>query len=214
MSYKSLGHFRSASGEPDNPTEIPLVTGSENRSQTSANEVAKRRYEDWWFWEILSAVFSIVSVMAIIILGVKIDQTALSDWTFILGPGTIISTLVTITKTSMLLPVAEGLHQLKWTYFWLQRRSLSELETFDGASRGPWGSLVFFWKIGARSMVSCLGCFLTVAALAMGPFAQQIIAFDTRNVARSGTNSTMLASNMYYSGITEWSSNNDYSICK
>ncbi|KAF4536192.1 C6 and c2h2 transcription factor [Lasiodiplodia theobromae] len=88
MSYKSLGHLRRASGEDTNSTEIPLVTESENRSQTSAKEAAKRRYEDWWFWEISSAVVSIASVMAIIILGVSIDQTALSDWTFILGPVT------------------------------------------------------------------------------------------------------------------------------
>lgn len=134
-------------------------------------------------------------MVAVVILGLYIDGLSLADWTFVMAPSTVISTLITVAKTSMLLSVAEGLSQLKCMYFLTKKKPLSELEAFDEASRGPWGSIIFFWKIKPRSLLAQSGAFLTVTALAMRPFAQQIISIETRRVPRAGANASTLITN-------------------
>jgi hypothetical protein len=47
-----------------------------------------------------------------------------------------------IIKAALIMPVSEGISQLK--FLWFRRtRTLADLEDFDNASRGPWGSLLF-----------------------------------------------------------------------
>ncbi|KAI0817888.1 hypothetical protein GGR55DRAFT_622433 [Xylaria sp. FL0064] len=42
-----------------------------------------------------------------------------------------------------MLPPSECISQLKWQWFSQQPRRLIDIEHFDAASRGPWGSLRF-----------------------------------------------------------------------
>lgn len=47
---------------------------------------------------------------------------------------------------------------------------------FDNASRGPWGSLMLLLRIKGRSLAA-LGAAITIFALAMDPFFQQVVDF-------------------------------------
>ncbi|GME61821.1 hypothetical protein GTA08_BOTSDO04686 [Neofusicoccum parvum] len=125
-------------------------------------------------------LLSVSCTVAIIVLLPYLDDQPLSKWKWVMGPNTFISTLITIAKTSMLLPVAECLSQLKWRHFWLKSRPLAEIEAFDEASRGPWGAFVFPWKTKLKSWIALMGALVMVGALTMEPLAQQIVSFETK----------------------------------
>ena len=75
-----------------------------------------------WGIEMLSALFSILCVVAMVIILYKIDGRVLSTWTIAVSPNAVISVLSTASKAAMILPVAESLSQLKWLY--LERRGM------------------------------------------------------------------------------------------
>ncbi|KAF4439717.1 hypothetical protein FACUT_3933 [Fusarium acutatum] len=56
---------------------------------------------------------------------------------------------------SMVIPVSEGLSQLKWNAFARSQRPLDDLKTFDQASRGPFGSLLLLSKTRGRTIDIC-----------------------------------------------------------
>jgi len=58
-------------------------------------------------------------------------------WSYGLTFNGVISTLAVLAKSSMILPVAEALGQLKWCWFWTKKRRIMDFEQFDRASRGP-----------------------------------------------------------------------------
>lgn len=169
-------------------------------SQTKHRTFMARILKDSWVWEILGALLSILCMAAVVLLGLYIDDSSLSEWKLNITPGTMISALITLGKTSIMLPVAEGISQLKWIHFGTKKRPLNELEAFDDASRGPWGSLMLLWKIKLQSTLALCGAFLTIAMLAMGPFSQQIVSFRSRTIPRANATASILVSNAYDSG--------------
>lgn len=169
-------------------------------SQTKHRSFMARILKDSWVWEILGALLSILCMAAVVLLGLYIDDSSLSEWKLNITPGTMISALITLGKTSIMLPVAEGISQLKWIHFGTKKRPLNELEAFDDASRGPWGSLMLLWKIKLQSTLALCGAFLTIAMLAMGPFSQQIVSFRSRTIPRANATASILVSNAYDSG--------------
>lgn len=149
----------------------------------------RRRLHGWWYWELSGVALSIGCIVAIVAILPRLDNKPLARWNFIMAPNTLISTFITVAKTSMLLAVAEGMSQLKWLYFQEDTRSLARLETFNDASRGPWGSLRFLMsRKGTKSVfLASLGAMIVFIALAMEPMAQQIVGFETRDVPVFGS---------------------------
>lgn len=155
---------------------------------------------DGWLWEATGAVISIVAMIAIIAILPQIHDKPLLSWTFALAPATLISAFITVAKTAMMLPIAECISQLKWIHFWQRQRALVQLEAFDSASRGPWGAFTSFFSVGARSPMIAAGSLLTILALAMGPFAQQVVHFETRYVPNPSQKAHIPAARAYDSG--------------
>lgn len=139
-------------------------------------------YEDWWVWEVLGVALSLLFMGGIVTMLSQIDGKRLDKWNFFFQPNAIVSTFVVVAKTTMLVAVSESLSQLKWLYFFGGRRSLGDFEAFDGASRGPWGALSFFWRMRLKVAFALVGSVVMILSLAMGPFAQQIISFPVRYV--------------------------------
>jgi len=94
-------------------------------------------------------------------------------------------------KVTMMLAVADSISQCKWNWFAGRRRairekksgharSLKDLETFDSASRGAYGSVMLISK--SRPDLVTLGALLTILSLALGTLSQQIINFDGRTL--------------------------------
>lgn len=159
-----------------------------------------RRFQDGWLWEISGIVLSISCMVAIFIILPLLNNAPLDNWRFAVAPNTLISTFITVSKTSMLLAVAAGMSQLKWHHFQGgPPRPLQELDVFDEASRGPWGAMAFLWRMRRRgaTVAAMVGAFVMLSSLTMDPLAQQIIAFRTRYVPRDGSMAWMTISKSY-----------------
>ena len=165
-------------------------------------------FRDIWLWEIISIIFSILCMLTVVILASRLNGTWLSKWTFPLQPSTLISTLVTAVQSSMMLVIAEVFGQLKWLHMSLPKpQPLEDLETFESAGRGPLGSLslLYRWQPDMAPLAPLVytAAFVTVAALAMGPFAQQIVSIQTDSLEpQEDVNSTIAVSNSYNNNNT------------
>lgn len=131
---------------------------------------------------------------------VKVDNTPYESWQYTVSPNAVVAIITTVTKAALLGPISACLSQLKWNL--LHNPSpLYSMQVIDQASRGPIGSLevllrgIFGFKTGKLTLI---GAFLTVLALAVDPFAQQIMKFPSRTVsAQNGTAEVQSAIEFY-----------------
>ncbi|KAH7357596.1 hypothetical protein BKA66DRAFT_370493, partial [Pyrenochaeta sp. MPI-SDFR-AT-0127] len=100
-----------------------------------------------WWWEVLAALLGLISTVLIVAILASMDGKPLSKWrTSAIQPNSLVAIFSTIARSSLLVPLAECLGQLKWSYFEKKKR-LDHFQSFDSASRGPWGACRFLWKI-------------------------------------------------------------------
>lgn len=107
----------------------------------------------------------------------------------------IVAISIALLKSAMLVFVAEGVSQLKWAWF-ADSRPLQHLSLFDTASKGPKGTVSLLGTTRGHHQVLMLGCIVTILALAVDPFAQQLVHFTTCAIAQPG-NSSISRSNWY-----------------
>ncbi|OQE35466.1 hypothetical protein PENCOP_c013G05881 [Penicillium coprophilum] len=173
-------------------------------TQVPQTEVKTERPIDWsgsWGWEIGSAMLSVVGLVLLVAFLVKINATPYANWQYTASPNTIVSIIITITKSALLVSVSACLSQLKWNLFH-DSTSLYNLQAIDQASRGPWGSLEVLLRGLCGSKMGSLtyvGAFLTVLALAVDPFAQQILTFPSRTVPALNATALIQSAHEYYS---------------
>ena len=149
------------------------------------------RHNPWylsWQQETWAMVFSLCCLIAVCIIMAWIDGRRLSIWHWAIQPNAVVSLLLVSSKASLMLSTAACLSQLKWTHFESRPRKLRDLETFDDASRGPWGSLRLLSARGTGSLDKAvwLGCVITILVLAMETFGQQLLSFPERRVSVDG----------------------------
>ncbi|KAM7189030.1 Protein of unknown function (DUF3176) domain containing protein [Naviculisporaceae sp. PSN 640] len=131
--------------------------------------------KNWWL-ELLGCFISLASLFAIVGTTYPHQGLPLPRWPFDLSINTLVSIYMVVMKAAMLLVVADGLGQMKWTWF-RRARPLSHLEIFDEASRGPWGSLQLLWSIRLRRLGPTIAAVITILSTIMDPFGQQIVRF-------------------------------------
>ena len=191
---------------------IPIQTSRANntpapRSQqrTTTQEVQKRwssssRLSDqyilfsWWF-EVFSGLSALASFCALVGILVAYHHRTAPQWPQSLTINTVVAILTTIIKSAIVLIAAEGIGYLKWAWF-AKARLLQHLALFDRASRGPKGAMELLIMLPERNIVASLGCLITALALAVDPFAQQLIRFYDCSLLQPG-NSTIPRSNWY-----------------
>ncbi|CAG5185822.1 uncharacterized protein ALTATR162_LOCUS11412 [Alternaria atra] len=137
---------------------------------------------DWWWWELLSWTVSFACVAAII--GVLWYYDGKRQPEYLVTGITLnayVSVFAAVSKAALILPVSEAIGQLKWVWF-QEEAALWDFQSYDAASRGPWGAAMLLIKTRCRHLVS-LGALVTVLALAFEPFFQQIVAYPERMTA-------------------------------
>ncbi|KAK8130764.1 hypothetical protein PG999_003144 [Apiospora kogelbergensis] len=154
---------------------------------------------DWWL-EIGCSILSVLCLMGMIILLAHIDGQPLSNWPFAVSPNAFISVLSTASKACLIQPVSECLGQLKWLHILQSKRvdRITKLQDFDNASRGPLGSLHFFFTRPTKSLLPYLGCMIILAAIAIDPFAQQILSFGKQLTLADGVHPELRAFQYLY----------------
>lgn len=79
-----------------------------------------------------------------------------------------------VLKSCLAFLVTSCIRQLQWTWF-LEAQSLQDLALFSDAAQGPWGSLSWLWAHRFRQPLTALGAAITVIAIAIDPFIQQVV---------------------------------------
>ncbi|PPJ54299.1 hypothetical protein CBER1_06142 [Cercospora berteroae] len=138
-----------------------------------------------WKWELLTILLSIGTFCAIAAILFVFSDTSYSSWHSVLQPSTIISALSTVSQSALLMVVSEGIGQLKWVYFSQRAQRLQDFDIFDNASRGPLGCVQLLYKINWRATMASIGAIVTLVALAMAPFVQQVVSIEQRFGAES-----------------------------
>jgi hypothetical protein len=150
-----------------------------------------------WTWEIISIILSILCMGAIVGILLVFHSRPAPTLPSGITLNALISLLATISKAAMLVSVASCISLLKWQWF-SRPRKLIYFNILDEASRGPWGSVDLLWKTRRPSVVG-LGALITIFAIGVDPFLQQIITYPTRSVE---TGSASLArAQMYDTGF-------------
>lgn len=171
----------------------------------------RERLQETWIWELLAVCWAIICLGAIAIILLYISDKAVSSWPLPIEPNALIGIFSTLAKAALMTAVPACVSQLKWIHFAEVSKSLNDLQTFDEASRGPLGSLLLIFALISRkgkssaSRLVSLGCIITVMALAVEPFTQQIISYRQRMVVAEkegerGETATLAVANAYDRG--------------
>lgn len=135
------GHQRGWSGSTvsfSQPSEQPNPKAP---SLESTPTLSKSRSRGSWTLEITTILLAFGAVGAIVGIVARFDGQGLPDWPYYITLNTVIAMLATVAVAAMSTSLQNGLSQLKWIRFKEQRAPLADMEVFDEASRGAWGSL-------------------------------------------------------------------------
>lgn len=173
---------------------------SHNSQQTTRErQCEKDSLSRLWLVELASLSLAYVSFGAIIITLLTHQDLPLPKWPSLISINTLVAVFTAIMKASMLLPIAEGVSQLKWLWF-RETRPLIDLERLDLASRGPWGCFLLLVKRHTNHL-AVLGALITIIAMAVDPFAQQVIQYDYCSTVALHTVALIPRTNNYTAGF-------------
>ncbi|KAI0814286.1 hypothetical protein GGR55DRAFT_701954 [Xylaria sp. FL0064] len=138
-----------------------------------------------WLWEMSSISLSGVCIILIVAILLLYDQRPVPEFTYGITLNAVLSTLTTFSKSFLLVAISGAISQLKWRWFQsTEGRGINDIQLFDDASRGPWGSLVFLAMPSKWSLTS-MGALLSIIALALEPFTQHLTTYPARDVVVS-----------------------------
>ncbi|KAF4259981.1 hypothetical protein CNMCM8812_005661 [Aspergillus fumigatus] len=163
--------------EPSQTSEV----GSETRSATT---IEYRRhpiyYPSEWLLESISSLMALGLLLGIAIIFWYMDNKPLSAWRGPISLNATISILTTACTAMLMHGVSTFIGQSKWLHFKNRPRKLADLETFDGASRGVWGSILLLTTI--KWNLATIGAFITILRLAFSPFTQQVVLIEQHEI--------------------------------
>ncbi|KAG6357754.1 hypothetical protein INS49_013633 [Diaporthe citri] len=148
-----------------------------------------------WLWEILSITVAALALVAIVITLVLHRDHPLPKWPSAITINALIAVFTAVFKACLMMPIAEAIGQLKW--LWYQKsRPLRHMEHWDLASRGPWGSMLLIFLLKSQNL-AVIGAILTVVAMAVDAFTQQVVQFYSCPTVVDGERATVPFSNNY-----------------
>lgn len=170
--------------ELERPTNWAQRVEQKLWNYTASRSVVKR-----WLLEIISWSLSAACMAGIVVMLLKYQDKRIPNWPLGLTLNAYISVLAKIASAALLLPVSEALGQLKWSWFQGDNsKKMWDFEIFDNASRGPWGSLLLIIRTKGRSLAA-LGAAVTIMALLLDPFFQQVVEYPEHWRLQSGNGS-------------------------
>jgi hypothetical protein len=104
------------------PTEyvVPWQSETELVQATTSGPPSKiywfDRLNNGWIPEIVSELFSVASLLAMIILLSRLEGRPLSTWTIAVSPNAVIAILSIASKASLIYALGQAISQLKWLH--------------------------------------------------------------------------------------------------
>lgn len=142
-----------------------------------------------WFYETIAMCLSAACFAAIVFVLLIYNQERTPRLFYGITLNTIVSALATISKASLLFVVGECICQLRWIHL-REWRHLLDVQTYNSASRGPWGSLILVLQDKGCSLAT-LGALITVLCLIFDPFVQQILTYPVRDTIYNSSDATI-----------------------
>lgn len=193
QSLRDHGHQRTIKDTQHNP-KVPAVHVQQ-----------RRRPAPWierlWFWELGACVLGIACLASIVGVLIYEDGKPLDEWRLIIAPTAVVSFLGTLTKSSMLLALSEVLSQSKWLHFQKGPQTLSDLQLFDAASRGPWGSATFLFQKHKGAALASVAALIVMISILVDPFVQLVFSFPSRMVPASSAAPSLLTTKVFDAGL-------------
>ncbi|KAJ2892961.1 hypothetical protein MKZ38_009160 [Zalerion maritima] len=144
------------------------------------------------WWKELASLLALLGSLAAVVATVRPAQgQPVPEWPLNISINALVAVYIVILKIVMIYIVSECLGQLKWSWFEERTRSLSELGTFDDASRGPWGAICLVWKTRGQNFVPPVGALIVILSTILDPFGQQIISLRSCTLPASTGNATI-----------------------
>ncbi|KAK5071918.1 hypothetical protein LTR51_006402 [Lithohypha guttulata] len=178
------GQYRAlAVEEPVFRSGVSISTSSKSREC----KPSKVTFFGTWWLEILACVLVLVAFAAILITLLLVADKPLPRLPFRISVNTLIAVFATTLKVATAFVLAEGLSQMKWSWY-SDAKPLHHFLVYDNASRGPWGALQLLWHLRLKAVIASLGAFITVAALFIDPLSQQLVhLYDCSELVKGAT---------------------------
>jgi hypothetical protein len=145
MSHTSrvISHSNDPPSYPGTPKSLFSLSA---KPQAIVSSWFTRWFVEWWMFEILSWIFSVICICTIVIVLVYFNGRELPRWKLGITINAFIAIFAGFAKSALLVPTAEALGQLKWDWYRNKPKKMLDFEILDSASRGPWGSLVLLTR--------------------------------------------------------------------
>ncbi|KAF6806800.1 hypothetical protein CSOJ01_08615 [Colletotrichum sojae] len=176
VSLREESPRRSSSSSPRQSDSSDNKKDSETPAAIAKGKTIEARHF-WWYWDIAGAAVAVVCMILIAVALGEANGEVLDQWPLLISPNTIVAVLTTVARTALLVPLGSSMSQLKWRHLLLKARPLDHIQLFDGASRGPWGSLLMIRHLLLQSKLACALALATILTLAISPSAQQILEY-------------------------------------
>jgi hypothetical protein len=197
------------SGTHDTPPEVARSRATPKHTFTSKSVFS---LDDNWILEIVCIFLGVLLIIALCLVLWHYDGKEAPQFGDAFGTSltlnTVVSIIVTGARVSLLLPAAECVGQLKWTWLAKKYRPLNDVSIFDKASRGIFGGFGLLWRTKLRQAYvvyskqqeltsyvyrsfATLGLFIMLIQLAIEPFTQQLIRFRFQEFPVAGIKATI-----------------------
>ena len=137
---------------------------------------------DTWLPEFLAIIISVAWLAAILATLLCFNLKSTPHLPYGVKLNAIVSILATASRSMLIYTVATSISQLKWCWYVHQKRKVQDMQTFDDASRGPWGAVAIISLLRLRPIASTFGALITILILGFEPSVQQIITYPSRVV--------------------------------
>ncbi|KAK0633880.1 hypothetical protein B0T14DRAFT_599058 [Immersiella caudata] len=172
------GHAPGYSDEPKTTSQVEQHAAPQEPSPPTPIP-PRRKTPFWsWSWEMLSLFLAIGLIAAIFAILSSYNGQRVPDWGLSINLSTLVALLATILRASLVMIAAEVISQAKWSWFTRsgeQLHPLSQLQTFDAASRGAFGAAHLIPTVLLRSPLALVAAIITIVSFTTGPFVQQAI---------------------------------------
>lgn len=152
-----------------------------------------------WLMEVLSMATSLCGTAALALMLSAYKDKPISAWTFYFSISSIVSTLTTVIRVALLLPVSTCLSQAKWINF-RKTSTLNSMDVYDDASRGSFGAVKLLAQAKSHSILPAVASIVTVLALAIGPITQQVVQIREVDIPSPDASATFPHARSYDSG--------------
>jgi hypothetical protein len=138
---RTVKHTPTWSSSTNTTAVTSEISGLQSDGKTKSGRKAVLSQNGTWTFEILALTIALGAVAAIIGVVSHYNGRALPDWPHDITLNALIALLATFANATISVCLSSGISQAKWIRFKKSAAPLSDMEVFDDASRGSWGSL-------------------------------------------------------------------------